>query len=148
MGKKVPEVGEYLRGTGKLIAVEEVPPKPEEVVKDFIFEEITAHCELRIGAEVIKEIVNYWDFYGRETSVESAIKTAQEYAANRGIGPNSPMEVVVIKVTVQRRKRLKPHAENKYANEYFDFASLEWGDQHGLPPAVKEVVWYSSKITK
>ena len=72
---RLPIVGEFVRHHGTLIAIEEVPPKPQPPPKiDYIFEEIEARCEMRHKGEVIKEIQTLWDFYGLETSVKSAIE--------------------------------------------------------------------------
>lgn len=142
---RLPRLNEYVRGQGTLVECEEVAPPPPPPTHDFIFEEITAHCELRHDGEVIKSFNSVWDFYGKGKSVEDAIACAKEYAAKKKLGPNSEMEVVAIETRERFRKRPKGEKKNFYAEEFLDFEPLEIGRSRGMPPAKLKVVWNSKK---
>jgi hypothetical protein len=143
--RRLPEIGEYVRGQGTLIAVQEIVPPPPPVDRDYIFEEITARVELRLGAEVLNEICTLWDAYGLETSVKVATREAQRYASERKIGSGSDLEVVVIKIVEQVRKR--PHREeNFYDKTFSSFKSLEVGSKANLPDLIETVVWSSREV--
>ena len=140
----LPEIGEYVRGQGTLVAIQDIVPPPPPVDKDYIFEEITARVELRLGVEVLNEICTLWDAYGLETSVKVATGEAQRYASERKIGSGSDLEVVVIRIIEQVRKR--PHREeNFYDRTFSSFKSLEVGSKANLPDPVENVVWSSKK---
>jgi hypothetical protein len=135
---RLPEVGEYVRHHGTLVAIEEIPPPPQPPPqRDYIFEAITAECQLRLNGEVVKEIQEYNDFYGLNTSVESSIKEMKAFAAKKSIGPDSELEVVVIKVETQFRARPK-ETENFYDKTFFDFKY-----SRGLPDPKRTVIWSS-----
>jgi hypothetical protein len=144
--RRLPGIGEYVRGQGTLVAVQEIYPPPPPVNKDYIFEEITAQVTLRLGIEVLNEMGSFWDFYGKETSVEAAIEEAKRYASERKIGPGSELEVVVIKRVEQIRKRPN-REENFYDKTFSSFKSLEIGSKVNLPDPVETVAW-SSKEAK
>lgn len=142
--QRLPEIGEYVRGQGTLIAVQHIIPPPPPVDKDYIFEEITAEVKLRLGDEVLNEIASLWDAYGKGTSVESAIEDAKKYASERNIGPKSELEVMVIKIVEQVRKRPEKFStENFYDPTFISFVSLETGSKWNLPDPVETIVWSS-----
>lgn len=141
--RRLPEMGEYVRGQGTLVAVEEIVPPPPQVDRDYIFEEITAEVELRLGSEVLNHICSLWDAYGKDTSVKSAIEEGKRYASERKIGPGSELEVVVVKTVEQVRKRPKMGQENFYNPDFFLFESLQFGSKVDLPDPVRTVVWSS-----
>lgn len=143
---KIPEVGEFLRGVGVLVKIEDgepVPPPP----KDYIFEDITARCEMRLNGEVIQEIETLNDHYGLETSVKTAIEEMKNYAKRRGITDKSDVEVVVVRVASQHRMMPK-NRESYYASGYMDFESLRYGSCRDLPEDVETVVWTSKTPDK
>lgn len=141
--QRLPEIGEYVRGQGTLIAVQDIVPPPPPVDRDYIFEEITAKVELRLGAEVLNEVCTLWDAYGLEDSVKSAIEEALQYVSKRKIGPKSDLEVVVIKRVERVRKRPQRSTENFYDGSFYSFKSLETGSKANLPDPVRTVVWSS-----
>ena len=143
--QRLPEIGEYVRGQGTLVAVQDIVPPPPPVDKDYIFGEITAGVELRLGIEVLNKVCTFWDAYGKETSVEAAIGEAKKYASERKIGPGSELEVVVIKTVEQTRKRPNRREENFYDKTFFSFEPLEVMSKVGLPDPVKTVVWSSKE---
>jgi len=61
---KIPAIGEYVRHVGKLIRIEDEIPQPQPISKDYIFEEIDARIEVKLGDTVLKTIGAYSDFYG------------------------------------------------------------------------------------
>ena len=143
---RLPEIGEYVRGQGTLVAVQDIVPPPPPADRDYIFEEITARVELGPGSEVLKEICTLWDADGLESSVKAAIKGAKKYASQKGIGPKSELEVVVIKHTEQVRKRPDRNAENLYNRDFLSFEYLKYGSKLNLPDPVETVVWSSKEV--
>jgi len=142
--QRLPEIGEYVRGQGTLVAVQDIVPPPPAVNKDYIFEEITTRVELRLGDELLQTICHLWDFYGLEISVKEAIEEAKEYAAERKIGPGSDLEVVVIKIVEQVRKR-PDREENFYDKTFSSFKSLEVGSKANLSDPIESIVWSSKE---
>lgn len=141
---KIPEIGEYVRGTGTLVAIEQ----PEVVVPplEFIFRRVSAHCEVRLNGVKLNEIEGFWDFYGLETSVQSAIAAANEYAHKNKIDEKSELEVVAVRLTYCTRMH-KKLGENFYAKEYFDFSQMDHGSSWNVPEKTWDLVW-SSKTPK
>lgn len=76
----IPKIGDYLRGSGRLIKVEVIPPKPVEPRVDYIFEDIESRCELRHHGKSIKHIETLSDFYGIGTGEKTAIENMEHYA--------------------------------------------------------------------
>lgn len=140
---RLPEIGEYVRGEGTLVAVQDVVPPPPPIDKDYIFEEITTRVELRLGIEVLNEVCTLWDADGKETSVKTAIEEAKKYASNRNIGLGSELEMVVIKNVQQVRKRPWKSGENPYDRDFRRFEHLVVGSKANLPDPVETVVWSS-----
>lgn len=139
---RTPKIGEFVRHLGKLVAIEKVSPPPPKIETDFIFEEVEARCELRLDGEVLKHLGTLSDFYGLETSVETAIKEMNEYASKRNITKDFNIEVVVIRRTYQIRKR--PIARyNIYSKKYYDFEPIEHGATYNLPEPIETIVWSS-----
>lgn len=140
---RLPNIGEFVRHHGTLLAVEITPPPPPPPPqKDYIFEEITARCELRLNGGVVKEIQTLNDFYGLETSVVSAKEEMKKYAEDNHVGPDSDLEVVVVRVASQFRARPKS-TENFYDDQFFDFSVLDRGARWNLPEPVETIVWSS-----
>lgn len=140
---RIPEVGEFVRPHGTLVRIEEIPPKPVPPQTDYIFEQITARCEMRLtSGEVIKEIQTLNDFYGLETSVTTAIAEMKAYAAENSLGADSDVEVVVVRVVEQYRKRPRSD-KNFYDTTFFDFESLTIWTRRSLPEPIETVAWSS-----
>lgn len=138
---RLPEIGEFVRHHGRLLAIEDVTPEPPpQPVLDYIFEEISARGELRRLGKVVKEIETLNDFYGLETSVRECIREMQEYAKAEAIGPDSEVEVVVVRVVSCYRARPKPSA-NFYDESFRDFAALDHGSKWTVPDDVETVAW-------
>lgn len=139
---KIPEMGEYVRFIGRLVDI--VPERPQPPPKkDYILEEVGADIELRFNGERLKGLGSYSDFYGLETSVETAIKEAKEYAERKGIGKDSELEVVVVKEV--RRYRARPTNQAIVWTGYRDYAMFQPVDypDYGMPEPVRTEVWSS-----
>lgn len=142
---KMPQIGDYIRNVGKLIRIETIPPEPQEPIVDYIFEEISAKIELRASWGKIDDITCLNDFYGLESSIQTAIKEAKEYCSERHITKDSELEVVVIKEVEQFRKR--PTGKLEFWNkEYMDFEHLDgYKSTHDLPEKTETIIWSSKK---
>lgn len=137
---RIPEVGEYVRGCGTLIEIQQSEPLPPPP-SDYIFEEITARCEMRLNGETLKVFNSVWDFYGKGTSVKDAIREAKEYAEKHHLGPDSDCEVVAIKSISRTRKRCVERP-NHYDQSFVFFETQPYG-KAGMPRDMEEVVWSS-----
>lgn len=143
---RLPEVGEFVRQHGRLIAVEVVPPPPPPPPqKDYIFEEIEARCEIRRNGELFKELHTNNDFYGLETSVKVAIEEMEAMAAQQQIGPESELEIVVVRVTSYFRARPQDK-ENLYDRKFVDFEPIPRWSRNNVPGETETVVWSSKGI--
>lgn len=141
---RTPDVGDFVRGTGKLLKIEHIQPPPPPSYDTYIFEEITARCELRLKQEVIHHIQTLNDFYGIGTSVETAIKEMKEYARQKKLTSKSEIAVVVLKVVSQFRARTTS-LKNSYEKEYPDFRYADWPEQRGLPDPIITIAWTSKE---
>ena len=141
---RIPEVGEYVRGAGKLIAVVDsrpVPPPP----KDYIFQSICARFEVRRRGKVLDTGSTYNDFYGLETSVAAAIESAKEYVASEEIAPDSELEVVVVRVVEYGRMRpnMRDVDGSVYDRRFRTFDYVQPGCKWDVPEDVETDVWSS-----
>lgn len=140
---RFPEIGEYVRGMGRLLRIESVEPPPPPVPdKDYIFEEITAEKQMRLNGEVLKTYGTLWDFYGCEKSVETAIEEAKAMAKDKKIGPTNDIEIVVIKRVHQQRKQPDGKPSN-YDGAFLNLEPKQYGCCMGLPEDVSTIVWSS-----
>jgi hypothetical protein len=144
MDKRLPNIGEFVRGTGTLVDIQKPEPLPEPP-PCFVFEEIEARYELLLGDEVIKTIATLNDFYGLGTSVSSAIKEAKQYAEQRHITKASDLEVRVVKV-ITRFKTSVVLGANYYDNQYPSFQMLRFGAYRDMPEPTELIVWSSKGI--
>lgn len=135
---RLPEVGEYVRGKGRLVEVQDVT-KPVVPEFDYVFEQQEARIEWRVNGKQIKDGATFNDFYGEGTCVTHAIEQAKSIVHNLG---ECDVEIVVVKVVSQIRMRPNGR-ENFYAKEFRDFKYLESGCAWNLPEPVEEVVWSS-----
>ena len=140
---RLPEINEYVRGSGILVAVEDVTPDPPPpVTKVYIFQEIAASIRLLLNGEMVKDFTTFNDFYGKETSISSAIEEAKKYVRKYKIGPTSDAEIIVVRV-VSHVKKTMTRKENFYDKEFFDFEPLPSGNRWNVPPDTEEIVWSS-----
>jgi hypothetical protein len=138
---RLPKVGEFVRGHGVLVEIQDVTPKPPPPEIDYIFESFSARIESRVNGKVLNTHGTLNDFYGRGTCVESAIADAKKIQATYGA---SDVEYVVVKITSRVRQRPQDRREyNFYNKQFVDFEALKWGCHRDLPDDVEEVVWSS-----
>lgn len=138
---RLPKVGEYVRRVGRLLAIEDPPPAPPPP-REYVFEDRTARCELRRNGKCIDQIQTLNDHYGEGSGEKECIKDMLRYVAEEKIGPDSELEVVVIRVIQQYRMR-PTNTANCFEGEFHGFESLPYGSKRGLPDAVETVVWSS-----
>lgn len=140
---QLPHSGVFVRGHGTVVEKRTVPPKPQPPPEEiYIFEEIEARCELLHNGKSLKYIQTLNDFYGLETSVKTAINEMKEFANTEGIGPNSDLQVVVVRIVHQFAAK-PTDKENFYDRRFPDFYRTECDD---LSEDVETVVWSSRKI--
>jgi len=142
---KIPTIGEYVKHVGTFIRVEdEEPPPPPILKKDYIFEEITAHCILMVGNELIKDLGTYNDYYGLNQSVETAIEEMTNYCKVRKINKDSNFRVDIVKIV--RQFRARPQKSELMLN-YIPFESLDsYRASKGLPEPTETVIWSSNQL--
>jgi len=138
---RLPDEGEYVRGVGTVVSLETYRPEPPPPECVYVFEQIEARKELRHNGEVIQCLETLWDFYGLETSVEAAIKEMKDYAAQKGIGPKSDLEAVVVKIVSQQCATAEPRKQNFYDSTFVGFEDRR--PLPNLPEPVESVVWSS-----
>lgn len=153
--KTTPRPGQYVRGLGTLIETHDFPPPPQPE-PTWIFEEVHAIGEIRLGKDPEKPIVlngnalgTIWEFKGKGSAVDEAIDQARGKMKNMGITPDGEAEIVVIEV---RKEVMKITAErrNFYDPDFFGF------DQDPRPAVralaeKRNVVWTSrhpARITR
>ncbi len=143
---RLPNIGEFVRNVGTLIKVDEIQPPPPQIVKEYIFEEISARVEIRFNGEQIKYLETLNDFYGLGTSIESAIEDAKGYATSYKINADNDLEIVVIKIVSQYRAKQNGR-ESIYQKEFYNFSSLDTYDrQRDLPEPIETVVWSTKSV--
>lgn len=143
---RLPNVGEYVRGTGVLIKIEQAPPSPPppQPPPDYIFEDTSARWELRRKGETLTTFTTFSDFYGLGTSVTSAVEAAMKYAEEQAIDANSEVEVVVVRIVTYSRER-PSNKENIYAPAFRYFESVVDSSRYNVPEEVEADVW-STKL--
>lgn len=138
-----PNPGEFVRGVGHLLRVEDVTPPPPPKAEDFIFEQVTARIEIRTPkGKVIKSGPVLTEFYGQGTATESAIEEAKRYIDE--YAPN-----VIAVVEVREQYRFRPTTDrNFYDRQFCGFSMTETGSRHGLPDPAEKEVWRSDQVEK
>lgn len=137
---KVPEVGDYVRMTGTLLEVIDVPPLPQPPPqKLFIFKDCTATVEIRVNGLTLKTCSTYNNFNGRDACVRDAICEAKELVDNYGTATG--VEVCVVKETFKRQSWVVPGI-NYYCPEYVNLS--DYTDRNLIEDEVlREKVWSS-----
>jgi hypothetical protein len=135
---RLPNVGEFVRGTGTLVKIVEPPPPPPPPA-EYIFEKVSARYEMRRNGEVLTVGNSLWDFAGLSSCIEAAIAEARKWAATKGITAASEVEVVVVKETSYYRAT--PAREASLYDK--DFLSFTLGNNctWDVPRKREEDVW-------
>jgi hypothetical protein len=142
----LPLIGEYLRGIGRLVSREAIQPPPQPPpTEDFIFEEITARCELRLNGHRLVELQELNDYYGLGMGKVQAIKDMETYIAEEHITANSDLEVVVIEVKQYFRARPK-NWEDRINKGFHQFEPLDTGSKWNVPETIETIVWSSKCV--
>lgn len=130
---RVPQVGEYVRGQGTLVAVEDVTPVVETVL-DYIFQ--SERYEVRIIANGYVLDTHHTLNEGYEAE---AIESAKRLSSKYGSG----VEMQVVKIT--ERVRMRPQSfSTMYDPEFVDMKYSENGAKRGMPKDREEVIWTSA----
>jgi hypothetical protein len=145
-----PIVGEFVRGIGTLVEIQEVPPPPPPPPRiDYVFETRCARTELRVKGRLIKELQTLNDHYGLGTGLETSIEEAKAKIADYGATPDSDIELVVIEVRERYRKRLGDNRDPNFYDRSFvrleDLAGGIWESRKDLPEPVETLVWTSKR---
>jgi len=139
---RIPNIGERVRLVGTLIRVE--TPKPIQPPDEYVFENIDARVEMRLGEAVVKDFGTFNDWYG--DAVRSGILEAKQICEHHRIGPTSDNEIVVVKVTSQCRQILSRGTEPYlYEKEFRQFCNMSSGGGYGVAPTIEKDVWSSKR---
>ena len=146
---RLPVVGEFVRSVGRLVGIQTIDPPPQPPPqKDYIFEDVSARCEMRLNGERINLINTLNDFFGVDSGIKSAINEMVEYCEDKKIGPESDIEVVVVKVVCRYRARPCADVLKIFNNKnYRNFNFLKAGACWDLPEDVETIVWSSKDKT-
>ena len=139
----MPLVNEYIRGLGRLVAIQEVPVLPVKPVVDYIFEEVTAEMQMMVNGIKVDDLGTLWDHGGLEDSVVSAIEEAKRFVKAYKLTRKSDAEIIVVRVVTQTRKRPNRECENLYDKTVQHFEHLTTGSHWNVPDPVRTVVWSS-----
>lgn len=136
---RTPNIGEYVRGTGTLIEIQDgkPPPPPPKV---YIFEVFEAETDLYLHDRKIQNLSSIWDFHGLKRSISEAIKEAKEYCKKYGVDGNSESEVRVTQILSKRRCH-QTDEKNYYVEEFKTYKPIGSGSGGGDP--VRTIVWTS-----
>lgn len=91
---RMPEVGEYVRGLGRLVSLEDVTPEIKPMT-GYIFEDLSATVEMWMNGKKLKECVTFNDIYGFESCIKAALEEVSDLKEQYGDG----MEFKIIKHT-------------------------------------------------
>lgn len=143
---KIPVVGEYVRGLGKVIAI---TFNERDGGTDYIFEEVTAAWAICLKGTVIHDCNTLWDFSGRLSSVASAAEEAAAWLKRMDLKPGDANHVRVEMTRKLYRKRPKTDNQDAYCynscdREYRDFKALSTGSRWDLPDEQEHIVWDSA----
>lgn len=136
---RIPEVGEFVRHCGTLVAIEEVPPPPPPPPKkSFVFESKTYSIVVRIAGQEIAKGPVFVVGVELDYAIKDAIKMAKRY--------DYQADVVVVE-TVKRYRCEATETESFYqrGTPYFAIEAFPYRD---MPNDVVRDVWSSKKDLK
>ena len=136
---RIPEVGEFVRHCGTLVAIEEIPPPPPPPPKkSFVFESTTYSIVVRIAGQKIAEGPQFCVGVQLDSAIDEATKIAKRY--------DYQADVVVVEV-VSRYRCEATETENIYNRGMPHFA-IEAFPHRGMPKDVVRDVWSSKASLK
>lgn len=139
---RIPEVGEYVRGCGKLVEIKDVTPPVKEVT-GYIFESLQATVQLWLNGRHVEDFGTFNDFYGLETCLKTAIEEAGKLQEKYG----PAAEFKIVKHTYYSCSGLlHPEQEtNFYDRKYRGFRKMTDGyDYSKVPENKTELYWTST----
>ena len=136
---RIPEIGEFVRHCGTLVAIEEVPPPPPPPPKkSFVFESTTYSIVVRIAGQEIAKGPEYVVGADMDCAIKDATKIAERY--------DYQADVVVVE-TVARYRCEATDSESIYQKGMPVFA-IEAFPYRDMPNNVVRDVWSSKKDLK
>lgn len=144
---KIPALGEYVRGIGRLILVTQ---NERDGGTDYIFEDVTAKYQVCLRGRVLSESETSWDFVGHLSSVESTYVDAVKRMQELQIKPREDNHVRIQMCRRLSRKRTKTaerdeYARNPYDHAYRHFEEITSGFRWHLPDDQRSIVWDSAE---
>ena len=136
----LPQVGDRLRITGKVIAIETYQAPPPPPVVEYVFEVKTWRIESRINGRLVNEICTMNDWYGAE-SLDAAIHEAKKEDAKYGAG----LEIVVVEQTHCARRTAIEHMQDLYNPPFCKFTDTYDRRSEDIPKSTEKEVWSSKR---
>lgn len=142
---KIPDVGDYVRGLGKLVAVEDVTPQVKPMT-GYVFEILSATVEMWANGNKLKECVTFNDLGGEESCLKSAVEEAESLIEHYGNG----VEFRVMKNTDYDCKAPWHEGSNFYDSkfrQFRDMAAFHHGNIYNhmkVPQSKSELYWTST----
>ena len=138
---RLPNIGEYVRNLGRLVAVvEDVPPPSPPPTKRYVFEVVSARVEIlsMSGVKIdTRESLN--DFFGEGSAVTAAIKCAREHTEKLAAG----FVVVVVRRIVERQAMRPTPREHEYHPYCHEIRQFDHVVGHYDTNETSEIVWRS-----
>jgi len=140
---RIPEVGDYVKGHGKLISLHDVTP-PVQKITAYLFESHDATVVLRVNGIDVKHFVTLHSLWGIESCLENAVEEAESYAKKYyGEG----IEIVVLHNISHVLGEIDRFKQNYHDRRFHGFTasdhSYEIRDQ--IPEDRTEEYWSSTR---
>lgn len=139
---RMPEVGEYVRGIGRLVSVDDITPEVKQMT-GYMFEELSATVEMWMNGNKLKECVTFNDIYGFETCLKAALEEVEDLKKQFGDG----MEFKIIKHTDYGCMMPWHEGSNFYDSGFRQFKNVEDFRTHynhlKTPQSKQEEYWSS-----
>lgn len=140
--KRIPEIGEYVRGIGTLIRKDNVEPKPTPPPEhEWVFEEVTAEVELLVCDVKVTSYCVFCDGGELNSSIDTAKHEAKKVAVNLKVKADGETEIRVVRIVEHCRKQPSDLMPNYYQKDVLNFDPLKWGCKRDMPDPVRTVVW-------
>lgn len=143
---KIPEVGEYVRGIGRLILVTQ---NERDGGTDYIFEDVTAKAQACLRGKVLSEFGESWDFIGHLSSVPATYDDAMGWMKKMEVKPLEANHVRVVMCRSLSRKRPKTGLADEYCRNFYNHQYRAFEQTSGcrwrLPENQSITVWDSAE---